>query len=75
VGLDTRYGKEVQVQANTNEIKRIKLLKRKEILEQRIWSLEDQFGYDIRSYPPKYRDEYRKLQSELENIKNELERR
>jgi hypothetical protein len=72
--MEYRYGPRVQVVSNATEIKKIKLLQRKRAIEERIWNLERDFGYDIRTYPPKYAREYKKLQSELNDIERELNR-
>ncbi len=73
-GVDHRYGPRVQVEANAADIARIKLERDKRAIERRIWDLEDEFGFQLGDYPHKYRNEYRRLQSDLLNIQRELDR-
>ncbi len=62
----------IQIVANTKEIRRIELRRLIRRIEERIWDLQKQFGYDFRTYPAQYAREYQKLMSELEMLKSEL---
>jgi len=73
VGAETRYGKAVDVKQNSQGIQAIRLERQLEMIQRRIYWIEEQFGFDESRYPPKYRQEYRQLQIELENIKRQLD--
>ncbi len=62
----------IQIVANATEIKRLKLKRRIRRIEERIWDLQKNHGYDFRTYPSQYAREYQEKMSELEILKSEL---
>lgn len=74
ISIDTRYGKAIAVEANAREISKIKLKDRRDDIQQRVWTLEKDMGFDVSRYPEKYYKEYRQLQTDLSDIEKELEK-
>ena len=73
VTVDRLYARAEVVAQNTRSIQAIRIEVRIERVQKRVWTLEDQFGFDITKYPAKYRQEYRELQLELARLKRQLE--
>ncbi len=70
--MEYRYGPRIQVVMNSKDVKRHGLKHRIRTIQERIWDLERDFGYDFRIYPQKYAREYKELMAELKLLQDEL---
>lgn len=70
--IEYRYGPREVVAANSTEIKRIKLERRIRRVQERMWDIQRQYGYDLSKYPSTYAREYQELKAELKILESRL---
>jgi type II secretory pathway pseudopilin PulG len=70
--LDSRWAKAEIVQQLAARLEQKIQSDRADNIQERLWRLEDKFGYDISKMPPAIRDQYRNLQKEWQEITKKL---
>ena len=77
--LDGRWAKSKEVEILNEEIQQTQTRLEQKIqedrsynIQERIWKLEDRYGFDFEQMPPEIIDQYRRLKSDKEKIDKEL---
>lgn len=78
--LDGRWAKAKEVEIIYEELQHTQTRLEQKIqedrsynIQERIWKLEDRYGFDIEQMPPEIRDQYRRLKSDKEKLDKELD--
>ena len=70
--LDSRWAKAGDVEQLAIRLEQKIQSDRADNIQERLWKLEDKFGYDVSKMPPTIRDQYRILQQERQEINRKL---